>query len=467
MPTTSLADYRTLGRSGLRVSPLCLGTMTFGQEWGWGADAAASDAMLDRYLGAGGNFLDTANIYTKGHSEVIIGDYLKQRGGRHRVVLATKFCGNLHAGDPNAGGASRKSITFNLDESLRRLRSDYIDLYWMHFSDPHTPIAETMRALDDAVCAGKVRYLGISDTPAWRAVQGQYEAIFRNWTPFIALQIEYSLMERSVEGDLLPMAQELGLGITPWSPLKGGLLSGKYGRHRHPEGEGRHKPDSKYLTERTYQILDALDAVAKEQGQDAAAVALAPGQLARVLVVMTVASATAGLLFNLTTNGNGRLLAERLRGVVDDPATLGLLLAAVYALASLSQVVVGRLLDRVPLKRLQLGIVLLQAPLLATASLAQGWALYAALLGVMVLIFGAIPFTDAVIVRYVDDHMRSRVAGLRLTISLGFSSMAVWALGPVVKASSFATLLMVMAGISLCTAAALLAMPGEPARAAA
>lgn len=199
----------------------------------------------------------------------------------------------------------------------------------------------------------------------------------------------------------------------------------------------------------------------------AAAVALAPGQLARVLVVMTVASATAGLLFNLTTNGNGRLLAERLRGVVDDPATLGLLLAAVYALASLSQVVVGRLLDRVPLKRLQLGIVLLQAPLLATASLAQGWALYAALLGVMVLIFGAIPFTDAVIVRYVDDHMRSRVAGLRLTISLGFSSMAVWALGPVVKASSFATLLMVMAGISLCTAAALLAMPGEPARATA
>ena len=199
----------------------------------------------------------------------------------------------------------------------------------------------------------------------------------------------------------------------------------------------------------------------------AAAVALEPGQLARVLVVMTVASATAGLLFNLTTNGNGRLLAERLRGVVDDPATLGLLLAAVYALASLSQVVVGRLLDRVPLKRLQLGIVLLQAPLLAAASLAQGWALYAALLGVMVLIFGAIPFTDAVIVRYVDDHMRSRVAGLRLTISLGFSSMAVWALGPVVKASSFATLLMVMAGISLCTAAALLAMPGESARATA
>jgi MFS family permease len=201
--------------------------------------------------------------------------------------------------------------------------------------------------------------------------------------------------------------------------------------------------------------------------KSATAIALAPGQLARVLVVMTVASATAGLLFNLTTNGNAQLLAERLQGLVNDPATIGLLLAGVYALSSVSQVVVGRLLDRVPLKRLQLGIVLCQAPLLAAASQAQGWWLYAALLGVMVLIFGAIPFTDAVIVRYVDDHMRSRVAGLRLTLSLGFSSAAVWALGPVVKAAGFGTLFLWMAGISLCTAAALLAMPGEPQRAAA
>jgi len=195
------------------------------------------------------------------------------------------------------------------------------------------------------------------------------------------------------------------------------------------------------------------------------AVDLPPGALARVLVVMTVASAAGGLLFNLTTNGNGQFLAERLRGLVHDPATIGLLLAGVYALASVSQVVVGRLLDRVPLKRLQLGIVLCQAPLLAAASQAQGWWLYATLLGVMVLIFGAIPFTDAVIVRYVDDSLRSRVAGLRLTLSLGFSSAAVWALGPVVKSAGFATLFLVMAGISLFTAAALLAMPGEPARA--
>ena len=199
----------------------------------------------------------------------------------------------------------------------------------------------------------------------------------------------------------------------------------------------------------------------------ATAIVLAPGQLARVLVVMTVASATAGLLFNLTTNGNAQFLSERLQGLVHDPATIGLLLAGVYALASLSQVVVGQLLDRVPLKRLQLGIVLCQAPLLALASQAQGWWLYAALLGVMVLIFGAIPFTDAVIVRYVDDHMRSRVAGLRLTLSLGFSSLAVWALGPVVKSAGFGTLFLWMAGISLVTAATLLAMPGEPQRATA
>jgi MFS family permease len=197
--------------------------------------------------------------------------------------------------------------------------------------------------------------------------------------------------------------------------------------------------------------------------QRPATVPLARGALARVLVVMTVASATAGLLFNLTTNGNGQLLAQRLHGLVDDPAKLGLLLASVYALASLAQLVVGRLLDRVPIKRLQITIVLAQAPLLVLASQAQGWWLYGALLGVMVLIFGAIPFTDAVIVRYVDDRYRSRVAGLRLALSLGFSSLAVWALGPVVKASGFDTLYLLMAGVSLCTAGALLAMPTEPA----
>ncbi len=188
---------------------------------------------------------------------------------------------------------------------------------------------------------------------------------------------------------------------------------------------------------------------------------LSPAQLARVFVVMTVASATGGMVFNMTTNGNGQLLAERLRGVVDDPATLGLLLALVYAVSSVAQVVVGRLIDRVPLRRLQMSILLMQVPLLLLASQAQGWWLFAALVGMMVMIFGAIPFTDAVIVRYVDDRMRSRVAGMRLTVSVGISSLAVWALGPVVKAAGFGSLLMVLAGLSLLTAAIVSFLPEE------
>lgn len=188
---------------------------------------------------------------------------------------------------------------------------------------------------------------------------------------------------------------------------------------------------------------------------------LTPAQLARVFVVMTVASATGGMVFNMTTNGNGQLLAERLRGVVDDPATLGLLLALVYAVSSVAQVVVGRLIDRVPLRRLQVSILLMQVPLLLLASQAQGWWLFATLVGMMVMIFGAIPFTDAVIVRYVDDRMRSRVAGMRLTVSVGISSLAVWALGPVVKAAGFGSLLMVLAALSLTTAAIVSFLPEE------
>lgn len=299
MPLT-LASYRTLGRSGLRVSPLCLGTMTFGTDWGWGADVDESRRMLDRYVEGGGNFLDTANIYTKGHSEAILGDWMGERGNRHRMVLATKFCGNLFTGDPNAGGASRKSILAACEQSLRRLRTDFLDLYWMHFHDPHTPIEETMRALDDLVRAGKVRYLGVSDTPAWRVAQGQAAAQFRGWSPFIALQIEYSLIERTVEYDLVPLARDQGLGVTPWSPLKGGLLTGKYGRSKRPEGEGRHGPNSKYFTERTWGITDALEAVAAEQGRSMAEVALAwvsarPGVASPILGARTLAQLESNL----------------------------------------------------------------------------------------------------------------------------------------------------------------------------
>ncbi|PYR27619.1 MAG: aldo/keto reductase, partial [Acidobacteria bacterium] len=227
----SLNDYVTLGHSGLRVSPLCLGTMTFGEEWGWGTTVAESEAILSRFLERGGNFVDTANGYTLGHSERIIGEYFaRDPGKRDRVVIATKFFTNLYPGDPNGGGASRKSLVAACEQSLRRLQTDYIDLYWMHLWDKFTPIEETMRALDDLVCAGKVRYVGFSDTPAWKTAQAQSIAGFRGWTPLVALQIEYSLIERTVEGELIPMARELGLGVTPWSPLRGGVLSGKYTR---------------------------------------------------------------------------------------------------------------------------------------------------------------------------------------------------------------------------------------------
>lgn len=272
-----LTDYITLGRSGLRVSPFCLGTMTFGKEWGWGSDVETSNEVIRTFLDAGGNFLDTANMYTKGHSEVVIGDYFDSgpgKGNRDRVVIATKFLGNMYPGDPNGGGASRKTIYESCEQSLRRLKTDYIDLYWMHFHDKHTPLDETMRALDDLVRSGKVRYIGFSDTPAWRVVQAQYEAIFRGWNPLIALQIEYSLLERTVEHDLMPMAREMGLGVTPWSPIKGGILSGKYTRENTPkEGEGRYDKDSKHLSERTFKIIDALIEIGDAHDVSAAQVA--------------------------------------------------------------------------------------------------------------------------------------------------------------------------------------------------
>ena len=273
-----LDHYRTLGRSGLRVSPLCLGTMTFGEDLGsFGASVETSQAILQRYVELGGNFIDTANFYTFGHSETILGDHLARHPGlRDRLVLATKFCGNMRPGDPNGGGAGRKSIIWACEESLRRLKTDFIDLYWMHMWDTHTPIEETLRALDDLVRAGKVRYVGFSDTPAWKVAQAQTFARLRELTPLIALQIEYSLLERTVEGELLPMAQEMGLGVTPWSPLKGGLLSGKYTRQSDPQAaSARGAMLAPLMNERTFALLDELRAVSREVDNSVSSVALA------------------------------------------------------------------------------------------------------------------------------------------------------------------------------------------------
>jgi aryl-alcohol dehydrogenase-like predicted oxidoreductase len=272
-----LDQYVTLGRSGLRVSPLCLGAMTFGEDLGWGTSVEESQQIIDRFVDLGGNFIDTANFYTMSHSEKIIGDHIGRHPARRdRLTIATKFSGNLYPGDPNGGGSGRKALIDACENSLRRLQTDYIDLYWLHMWDTNTPIEETMAALDDLVRAGKVRYLGVSDTPAWKIVEANLIARFRGWSSFVGLQIEYSLLERTVEQELVPMASEFGLGITPWSPLKSGVLSGKYTRHN----EGQHQADrgalvDSFLNEQTYAIIDELEIIAKAHETNVASVALA------------------------------------------------------------------------------------------------------------------------------------------------------------------------------------------------
>jgi aryl-alcohol dehydrogenase-like predicted oxidoreductase len=291
-----LNHYVTLGRSGLRVSPFCLGAMTFGEDLGWGSSVEDSQRILDRFIDLGGNFIDTANAYTRGHSEKIIGDHLgRVPSRRDRAVIATKFFGNLYPSDPNGGGAGRKSILAACEQSLRRLQTDYIDLYWMHCWDKFTPIDETLGALDDLVRSGKVRYVGFSDTPAWKVAEAQVTARLRNLTPLVALQIEYSLLERTVEGELIPMAREMGLGVTPWSPLKSGVLSGKYTR----DNAGAQKADrgawvTRALGDKTYAIVDKLIEVAKALGTTPARVALAwvqnrPGVASTIIGTRTLA----------------------------------------------------------------------------------------------------------------------------------------------------------------------------------
>jgi aryl-alcohol dehydrogenase-like predicted oxidoreductase len=271
-----LDHYVTLGRSGLRVSPLCLGAMTFGEDLGWGSSVEESQRIIDRFVELGGNFIDTANFYTKGHSEKIIGDHVGRHASRRdRLVIATKFSGNLYPGDPNGGGSSRKTIVASCENSLRRLQTDYIDLYWLHNWDVHTPIEETMSALEDLVRAGKIRYIGVSDTPAWKIVEANMTAHLRGWTPFIGLQIEYSLLERSVEQELVPMALQFGLGITPWSPLKSGALSGKYTRATAGQVKADRDFLESFINDKTFVVVDALEAIARAHDSTVARIALA------------------------------------------------------------------------------------------------------------------------------------------------------------------------------------------------
>ena len=299
----SLTDFRTLGRSGLVVSPLALGTMTFGPGE-WGADEATSRAIFDAYRGAGGNFVDTADIYSGGESETLVGRFIADSGARDEVVLATKFAFNSSAspltatqaggGNPNAGGSGAKNIHRALDASLKRLGTDYIDLYWMHIWDGVTPIEEIVQTLGDLVRAGKIRYYGLSDMPAWLAMKAATIAAERRVPGPIAMQLEYSLVARDVEGEHFPAARESGMGVMPWSPLAGGFLSGKYQRGN-TANTGRLSGanpfgDSKFV-HRNWDILDVLKAVSAELDRPMAQVALA-WTLARSGVASTLIGAS-------------------------------------------------------------------------------------------------------------------------------------------------------------------------------
>jgi aryl-alcohol dehydrogenase-like predicted oxidoreductase len=263
--------YRTLGRSGLRVSEVILGAMTFGEQGGVGAPLAECRRMLDAYAEAGGNAVDTAINYRGGASEEFLGELLD--GRRESFVLASKYTTTRNADDPNGGGNARKNLRASLETSLRRLRTDYLDVYWVHVWDASTPIEETMRALDDAVRAGKVLYVGISDAPAWVVSRANTLAEWHGWSPFIGLQVPYSLLQRDIERELLPMAEALGLAVTAWSPLAGGVLSGKYtGPDARTEGT---RQDPATVDERSHAAAKAVQAVADEIGATPAQVAIA------------------------------------------------------------------------------------------------------------------------------------------------------------------------------------------------
>ena len=264
--------YKLLGNSGLRVSELCLGTMTFGEDWGWGSDKEESRTVFQAFAEAGGNFLDTANIYTNGTSETLVGEFVK--GDREKWVIATKYSLNTRPGDVNACGNHRKNLFQAVEASLKRLGTDYIDLLWLHLWDSLTPIEEVLRAFDDLVRMGKVLYIGISDSPAWIVSQGNTLATLRGWTPFIGLQIEYSLKERTPERELLPMAKALNIGVTAWSPLGGGVLTGKYNQPNPVDGRLSMTDQPFQIFDRDLKIAETVLEIAREIEKSPAQVAL-------------------------------------------------------------------------------------------------------------------------------------------------------------------------------------------------
>jgi len=274
-------DFITLGRSGLIVSPFCLGTMTFG-NYRWGSSDEESRRIFDRYVEDGGNFVDVADVYSDGKSEEVLGHFIADSNLRDKMVVATKFTFNPQEGNPNAGGNGRKNIYRALEGSLRRLNTDYVDLYWMHVWDTITPVEEVVHTLSTLVRSGKIRYYAFSDVPAWYAARAVTLAEERGLEPPIALQLEYSLIERNIEREHVPAAQELGLGICPWSPLASGFLAGKYTREGASSSKGSRlhvlkdsdNPVFQKFTERNFKVADVLQEVAKQMGRSAAQVAL-------------------------------------------------------------------------------------------------------------------------------------------------------------------------------------------------
>lgn len=264
--------YKLLGHSGLRVSELCLGTMTFGEDWGWGSSSTESRQMFNAFAEAGGNFIDTANMYTNGTSEKFVGELIAPE--REKWVVATKYSLNTGKGEINAGGNHRKNMVQAVEASLKRLNVDYIDLLWLHAWDFTTPVEEVMRAFDDLVRMGKVLYIGISDTPAWIISQANTIAALRGWTQFIGLQIEYSLKERTPERDLLPMAKALDIGITAWSPLAGGILTGKYNVPNNTDEAHRFAVTNREIGDRALHIAGEVTKIAQEIGRPASQIAL-------------------------------------------------------------------------------------------------------------------------------------------------------------------------------------------------
>lgn len=280
--------YKLLGKSGLRVSELCLGTMTFGEVWGWGASQSESHKIFDCFVEAGGNFIDTSNNYTDGVSEQYVGECIAS--DRDHFVLATKYTLSMRKDDPNGGGNHRKNMVQALEASFKRLRTDYIDLYWLHMWDFMTPIEEVMRGLDDLVRAGKILYIGISDTPAWIVSQANTLAELRGWSRFVGLQVPYSVNSRDVERDLLPMARAFDMAVLAWAPLSGGELTGKYQRQ---SDEPRRYGDSQ-VSESIALIVEELTKIASDLGRSPAQVALnwVRQQQAKAVIIPIVGART-------------------------------------------------------------------------------------------------------------------------------------------------------------------------------